>query len=78
MIIALDVPQTRSEDAFLAAADNGNPFYILHSSLFDKISDAKNHVNFGENIAYAVGMICQANAGVVTEPLFISKSSDIP
>jgi tRNA threonylcarbamoyl adenosine modification protein YeaZ len=44
---------------------------VMHSALFTKYSSLQNGVDFGANIAYAVGLA--ASPDVVSEPLFISK-----
>ncbi len=74
-VIALDDPRTMPEELFLSMILNeANAAYVLHSALYEKAGHANSIINFGANIAHAIGIICQTNAGVVTEPLFISKS----
>ncbi len=73
--IALDEAQTMPENEFLSMAMSDNSaVFVLHAALFEKAASARHITNFGANIAYAIGLICRANAGVVTEPLFISKN----
>lgn len=74
-ITALDDPRTTPEDEFLASLlqERGSEF-ILHEILYSKIEPVSNSQNFGSNIAYAIGAICLQNAGVIVEPLFVSKS----
>lgn len=75
IVTALDEPRTMPEEEFLSMVLNEtNTAYVLHAALYEKGSRANDIINFGANIAYAVGLICRPNAGVVTEPLFISKS----
>jgi len=75
IVAALDEPRTMPEEEFLSMVLNeANAAYVLHAALYEKGSYAKGIINFGANIAYAVGLICHRNASIVTEPLFISKS----
>ena len=72
--IAVDEPRTMPEGTFLSMAlRETDAAFVLHSALYEKADHGTNVINFGANIAYAVGMICRPKAGVVTEPLFISK-----
>ena len=48
--------------------------HLLHCALYEKISPHETVIDFGANIAYAIGLICLENPGVVTVPLFISKN----
>ncbi|MFN0277754.1 MAG: tRNA (adenosine(37)-N6)-threonylcarbamoyltransferase complex dimerization subunit type 1 TsaB [Pyrinomonadaceae bacterium] len=71
----LDEPQTMSEDKFLSLIQEpSGACHVLHSILFEKAAHTGNIINFGANIACSVGNICRINPGVITEPLFISKS----
>jgi len=71
----LDEPQTMPEDAFLSSMRNETSLtFIAHSALFDKAEGRKQVVNFGDNIAYAIGLICQESSGIVTAPIFVSKN----
>lgn len=75
IVTALDEPRTMPEEEFLYMVLNEtNTVFVLHSTLYEKAGQAKGIINFGANIAYAIGIISRPNAGVVTEPLFISKS----
>ena len=47
---------------------------MLHAALFEKYSALPNAVDFGANIAYAVGKLATAAPGSLTEPLFVSKN----
>ena len=72
---SLDEPRTMPEDEFLSMIMNEtDAAFVLHSSLSEKASNMKSVINFGANIAYAVGILCRTNLGATTEPLFISKS----
>ncbi len=73
--VALDEPRTIPEDEFLSMARSGaKAAFVLHFALYEKAASAPNIMNFGANIAYAVGIICRSNPGAVSKPLFISKS----
>lgn len=74
-IDALDAPQTLQEDLFLSklAIETGSTF-VLHSFLYDKIAPQRHIVNFGDNIAFAIALICREHDGIITEPIFVSKS----
>ena len=73
--IALDEPRTMPEETFLSMVlKETHAAFVLHTALYEKASHAKSIIDFGANIAYAIGIICRPNTGVVTEPLFISKS----
>ena len=45
---------------------------LLHANLYHRVPCSSTVVNFGSNIALAIGRICRQNRPV-TEPLFISK-----
>ncbi len=47
---------------------------VLHVALFEKYSVLPSAVDFGANIAYAVGQLAATSPGSLTEPLFVSKS----
>lgn len=74
-VTTLDEPCPMPEDEFfeLLQSDKDTNF-ILHESLFEKCETAPNITNFGVNIAFAIGLMCSSSPGVVTEPLFISKT----
>lgn len=68
-------PHTLTESAFAElVGDKSAEVFIVHERLFEKVQALPNAVNFGLNLAHAVGRICMNNRGVVVEPLFISKS----
>ncbi len=69
---AMDEPQSVSFEEFTneVAAESD---LILHGSLFEQFGHLGKAIDFGENIAVAVGGSCNRTPGVVTEPLFISK-----
>lgn len=74
-IAPIDPPQTMPEEAFLSLIRNdGNYACIIHSALHENVEKRQNVTDFGANIAYAIGIICCENTGVMSEPLFISKS----
>ncbi|MEO6052099.1 MAG: tRNA (adenosine(37)-N6)-threonylcarbamoyltransferase complex dimerization subunit type 1 TsaB [Pyrinomonadaceae bacterium] len=74
-IVAMDEPHTLTEDEFLSFVHTEeNAAFLLHEDLYKKIIPSEAVINFGPNIAYAVGLVCRENDFNVTEPLFISKS----
>ncbi len=71
----LDQPRTVTEDEFAKMIKVSEPAeFILHGSLYDKFQIGEEHVDFGTNLAFAIGHLCSQNPGTLTEPLFISKS----
>ena len=74
-LVAIDEPETLHEDAFAAlAGSETTASFVLHSSVCEKIGTGKSVIDFGANIANAIGTICGNNAAIITEPMFISKS----
>ncbi|MBK8467127.1 MAG: tRNA (adenosine(37)-N6)-threonylcarbamoyltransferase complex dimerization subunit type 1 TsaB [Chloracidobacterium sp.] len=74
-IYVLDEPHTMPEDAFLSLLQNEtNVTFVLHSALYYKTEQQGHIINFGDNIAYAIGLICCEYQGIVSEPIFVSKS----
>ena len=74
-IAAVTRPNIMSEDSFFNYVENErNKTHLLHSALYEKITPRETVINFGANIAFAIGLICLENPGVVTDPLFISKN----
>ena len=74
-VVAVDEPRTLAEDAFASlVGGEKDTTFVLHAALYEKIGSSSNVTNVGANIARAIGAICRDSVGVVTEPLFISKS----
>ena len=74
-VAALDEPRTLAdEDFFQFVSTERTTTFVLHESLYRKFASSTTITNFGANIAYAIGKICQQNPGAATSPLFISKS----
>jgi tRNA threonylcarbamoyl adenosine modification protein YeaZ len=68
-------PQTITESGFLKLVEiSTDKTFLVHSDLYNSIGPMPNLIDFGSNIAFAVGQICRLRPGVETEPLFISKS----
>lgn len=68
-------PQTeRMSDFLRMPSDKDNSVFLLHSDLFDAAPMPSNTVDFGRNIAFAVGSICDSDPRPVTAPMFISKN----
>lgn len=75
-ITELDEPRTLREDSFFDfLRAEAEKHLVLHASLCKMIDASPTITNFGENLAYAIGVLClnQPTAGQ-TKPLFISKS----
>jgi tRNA threonylcarbamoyl adenosine modification protein YeaZ len=70
----LDEPKTLPESDFFSSVESTGSNVVLHQALFERTEPRPNVLNFGSNIAHAIGMICRREPGVVTDPLFISKS----
>jgi tRNA threonylcarbamoyladenosine biosynthesis protein TsaB len=47
--------------------------YVLHEFLYAACNPSDATINFGKNIAAAIGLVCSTRPVVVTDPLFISK-----
>ncbi|MEO7658704.1 MAG: tRNA (adenosine(37)-N6)-threonylcarbamoyltransferase complex dimerization subunit type 1 TsaB [Pyrinomonadaceae bacterium] len=74
-VIPLDQPRTVTEDEFAKMLKvSTSAEYILHGSLYDTFQAGGEHINFGTNLAVAIGRLCSQNPDTVTKPLFISKS----
>jgi tRNA threonylcarbamoyladenosine biosynthesis protein TsaB len=67
-------PRTDPEDAFLSLITNGEKTYVLHDDLFKKANSQPGVMNFGRNIALAIGEVCAVQPRPKSEPLFVSKS----
>lgn len=68
-------PQTiTADDLHSLARDDAATVYVVHAGLYEMVVPGQNIVNFGANVAYAVGLACTGRYGLITEPLFISKS----
>lgn len=72
----IDASQTMKETDFfdLAAGNSRKGSYIVHSVLFEMMEPSPKTVDFGRNIAHAIGLMCSRYPDVTTDPLFISKS----
>lgn len=71
--VAFDEPRSVSFEEF-GEETRDEAQLILHGSLFEQFGEIKNAIDFGENMALAVGRSCIKTPGTITEPLFISKS----
>jgi tRNA threonylcarbamoyl adenosine modification protein YeaZ len=71
-ITPVDEPATIREEDFLSMESDGSTI-LVHSSLFERRSNV-DFVDCGSNIARFIAEICRDHPGVVTPPLFISKS----
>ena len=75
-IATLNEPQTIREDAFLDTLQTKNgKTLVLHASLYKKASASSAIINSGENLAFAVGLMCIHQPSVrQIRPLSIGKS----
>lgn len=64
-------PRTVPNDDFGELLHDASTF-VLHRILFEKYGSRPNTIDFGANIAYAIGLA--GSPGVIAEPLFISKT----
>ena len=75
-VVALEDPHTLPDDIFLEFLRNEKDTeFVLHESLYDRCDVMSPIANFGTNIAFAIGSVCARHPGLITEPLFISKSA---
>lgn len=70
-------PETLSEDQFRSYVQDGQDRgFVLHTDLYDKYNSFPRVINFGSNLAYAIGLACQSDPSSRTiKPLFVSKGS---
>lgn len=74
-ITETDAPRTLPHDDFFEyVREHPNTNFVMHESLYEKYEQSSRIINYGTNIAQAIGLMCSTQPGVVTEPLFISKS----
>lgn len=71
--LAINEPRSVSFEEFGNKVD-ANAHLILHGSLYKQFGEIGKAIDFGENIAFAIGRSCIKTPGAITEPLFISKS----
>lgn len=73
-ISAIDDPRSISLGALNSELGTGG-ILILHGFLYRHLSSPGTATDFGDNIAAAIGKVSLDSPGVITTPLFISKSS---
>lgn len=71
--IAVGEPASVSFEEFADEFD-GKTQFILHRSLIEHFGTPGTTIDFGENTAFAIGMMCVENPGDIAEPMFISKT----
>jgi tRNA threonylcarbamoyladenosine biosynthesis protein TsaB len=71
-VAEFDEPRTIRQDD-LTSIDLAGGMLVVHDALFDGLLTTKA-VNFGRDIASAIGQYAYAEPATVTEPLFVSKS----
>jgi tRNA threonylcarbamoyl adenosine modification protein YeaZ len=69
-------PTTENDGMFLSSITkpHGKRSCLLHQELFIKAPPNPRTIDFGRNIAAAIGGICRSEPRPQTEPLFISKN----
>jgi len=73
-LIDLDQPHTiRESDLLLSLNGNISGSVILPTFLFERVPAEAGVIEFGSNVAFAIGQICTADPDKITEPLFIAK-----
>ena len=73
-LIELDLPHTiRESDLLLSLNGNISGSVILPTFLFERVPAEAGVIEFGSNVAFAIGQICAADPDKITEPLFIAK-----
>ena len=74
-IVETGDPSAMAEEEFAEFLENdrGTKF-LVHSALTGHTA-APNLIDFGTNVAKAIGMYCRQNRALVAEPLFVSKNS---
>lgn len=72
---SIDEPHTYTDGDFSEFVESETASkLVLHSGLFERFELTPNIINYGVNIAYAIGQLCGKTPGLAVEPLFISKS----
>jgi tRNA threonylcarbamoyladenosine biosynthesis protein TsaB len=70
----IDQPHTiRESDLLSSLCVENSGSVALHSSLFAQAPSSAGVIDVGANVAFAIGQICAAAPGTITEPLFIAK-----
>jgi hypothetical protein len=73
-LVEIDEPHVvRESDLVSYLTANNRASVVLHNSLIQKITHIPGAIDFGSNVAFAIGQICAARWDTITEPLFISK-----
>ena len=73
-LIELDLPHTIRESEFLLSLNGDiSGSVILPTFLFERVPAEAGVIEFGSNVAFAIGQICAAAPDKITEPLFIAK-----
>lgn len=54
--------------------DNAEALHILHPTLADHSGGHENAVVFPHNLASAIGLACESSRGIITAPIFLSKT----
>lgn len=73
---AVSDPSLRPDDDLTSLlADNADSKFLLHESVYRICTEhGENVVNFGTDLAFAVGMLCRTQPEVVEPPIFLSKT----
>lgn len=73
VITAESMPETLPGEIFTAmVGQRPGAVYLVHRALKEEVGSGA--VDFGENLAYSIGIASLFQIGIATEPLFISKT----
>jgi tRNA threonylcarbamoyladenosine biosynthesis protein TsaB len=71
----IDEPQTVGENGLLELVrERPGDLFLLHEAIYRDLSPSPSYINFGSNLAYAIGRACASRPGILSSPLFVSKS----
>ncbi len=71
-VIELSKPCLGQEIDFLSTVTEVyDSTFLLHEDIFEKVNAKEHAINFGKNIALAVGMVCASESPNQNKPLFL-------
>jgi tRNA threonylcarbamoyl adenosine modification protein YeaZ len=75
-IVPADEPQTVVDDELPGLLrSRTSDHFLLHGDIYRDLAPSPSNINFGSNLAYAIGRACANHPGILSSPLFVSKSS---
>ena len=73
-VVPVDEPRTVGDDGLLKLGrERPSDLFLLHEGIYSDQSPSPSYINFGSNIAYAIGRACASHPGTLSAPLFVSK-----